>query len=316
MHSITIQNLTKRTADIQKKMALITVSDLKKSQSSFDDFLSDLSWLILDTVSSVDKILHQNGESPASLAIRSRRSYQWALFLSKKENLMIHIDALQRIVLFLPTLPNHCHKKSSKIDFSFYHISPLYKVKTKGNIHKVVIGESFIFSSDQVLMALMKTTLCSSINSERDMIKTYSTTAEYQRVREHLEYLSIPPESFSGGAYHNLIESFYRVNKYYFNGKLKMPHLVWSNRLTRRKFGHYQEDTNTVLISRTLDHRRTPLFVLDYVMYHELLHKMLGSRLKKNRRYIHTREFKKLDTAYPNFEKAQKYLFSFTKYFS
>ena len=313
MHSITIQYLTRRTTDIQKKMTLITVSNLQKSQDTFNDFISDLTWRIINTVNSVDEILHQHGESPASLAIRSRRAYQWVLFLSKKENLLMHLDALQRIVLLLPTLSNSCHKKLSRIDFSFYHISPLYKAQKKEDVLKVVVGESFIFSPDRVLSALMKTTLCPSSYTEKATIRNYSTTFEYQRVREQLEYLSIPPESYSRGAHHNLIESFYRVNNTYFNGQLKPPHLVWSNRLTRRKFGHYQEDTHTVLISRTLDQRHTPIHVVDFVMYHELLHKKLGAKKSKNRRYVHTREFKKHESEYADYDKSKNYLNSLTK---
>ncbi len=312
MHSITIQNLTRRTSEVQKKMTLITLSNLQKSQDTYDDFVSDLTWRILNTVNSVDEILRQHRESPASLAIRSRRAYQWVLFLSKKENLQMHLDALQRIVLFLPALSNSCHKKLSRIDFSFYHISPLYKVQKKEDILKVVVGESFIFSPDRVLLALMKTTLCSSSFSDKANIRIYSTTVEYQKVREQLEYLSIPPESYSGGAHHDLGESFYRVNNTYFNGQLKLPHLVWSNRLTRRKFGHYQEDTNTVLISRTLDQHHTPIHVVDFVMYHELLHKKLGARKNKNRRYVHTPEFKKHESEFEGYDKAKKYLNSLT----
>ena len=312
MHSITIQNLTKRTADIQKQMALLSMSELKRSQDTFDDFVSDLSWQISNTVKSVDEILQQHKESPAGLAIRTRRAYQWVLFLSKRENLLIHLDALQRLVLFLPKISNDCHKKLSGIDFSFYHISALYKAQKKGDKLHVVVGESFVFAPDQVLLALMEATLCSSFKSKKSIIRNYSRTAEYHQVREKLEYLAIPPESYSGGAHHNLSDSFYRVNTTYFDGKLDKPHLVWSNRLTRRKFGHYQEDTNTVLISRTLDQHHTPLFVVDFVMYHELLHMKLGSRISKNRRYIHTREFKKLESDYIAFDKAQKYLNSFT----
>ena len=78
--------------------------------------------------------------------------------------------------------------------------------------------------------------------------------------------------------------------------------------MTRRKFGHYQEDTNTVMVSISLDHPRVPEYVIDYVMYHELLHQQLGARLKNDRRYTHTPEFKKKELDFPRIEKAQQFL--------
>ena len=308
MRSITINNLTKRTADIQKKISLLAISKLQGSQTAYDKLLADLSWQIENTILSVERILQHHVLSPAGLAIRSRRAYQWILFLSKNENLPAHLDALQRIVYFLPSLPRPCYKDLSRIDFSFFHISPLYRVHQQGNFRKVVVGESFIFSPDPVIMAVMKVALCNSSGPEKSLIREYSYKKEYKTIREQLEYLSIPAGSYSSGRHYDLGEVFTRVNEDYFNGTMSLPHLVWSDRNTQRKFGHFQEETDTVLISRTLDQPGVPQYVLDYVMYHELLHKKLGSRKNKNRRYTHTSEFRRLESVYKELNKAQNML--------
>ena len=46
-------------------------------------------------------------------------------------------------------------------------------------------------------------------------------------------------------------------------------------------------------MSRIFDSAQVPLLVLDYLMFHELLHKSLGvSRQSNGRRCVHGREFR------------------------
>lgn len=69
-----------------------------------------------------------------------------------------------------------------------------------------------------------------------------------------------------------LRESFDRINQQYFNDLMERPNLKWG-RKAYRKLGHFEYATNTVVISSVLRER---LDLLDYVMYHELLHKKHG----------------------------------------
>jgi hypothetical protein len=72
--------------------------------------------------------------------------------------------------------------------------------------------------------------------------------------------------------------------------------------------GHYNARTDAVMISRTLDDPRVPPFVLDYVMYHELLHKQLGTRMANGRRQAHFAEFRTAEKQFPLFEPANAFL--------
>lgn len=93
------------------------------------------------------------------------------------------------------------------------------------------------------------------------------------------------------GAFHDLSDSFDRVNTRYFAGSMPRPRLTWSRSFTGRKFGHYEWIGDAVMLSRTLDSASVPAFVVDFVMYHELLHKQHGLRWSNGRRYAHTPEF-------------------------
>ena len=65
-----------------------------------------------------------------------------------------------------------------------------------------------------------------------------------------------------------LEESFSRVNDMLFNGMMDQPNLVVGNGVT--KLGHYDLGTDTVSISSILLQHPE---LMDYVLYHELLHK-------------------------------------------
>ena len=110
------------------------------------------------------------------------------------------------------------------------------------------------------------------------------------------------------GAYFDLAEVFVRVNRRYFGGDLGMPRLIWSYQLTRRKLGHYQFATDTVMISRSLDGADVPAYVVEFVMYHELLHKHMGVKVMNGRRYAHTPEFRAAERRFGEYAVADAWL--------
>ncbi len=99
-----------------------------------------------------------------------------------------------------------------------------------------------------------------------------------------------------------LEESFNRVNEKYFQGFMARPNLAWGSASTR-KLGSYEYTTDTIVISTIF---RNEQELLDYVMYHELLHKKLKFYDKNGRSFHHTREFRELEKKFenPGIEKA------------
>jgi hypothetical protein len=94
-----------------------------------------------------------------------------------------------------------------------------------------------------------------------------------------------------------LKESFDRVNKNFFYEQLEMPNLVWGNN-SKRKLASYNFHNDTVSVSTIF--KKTEIEILDYLMYHELLHKYHQYNHKNGRSFFHTREFKKDENLYPN----------------
>ena len=81
--------------------------------------------------------------------------------------------------------------------------------------------------------------------------------------------------------------SFNRVNEIYFGGAIERPNLVWSEGVNRLGFYDYGRDQ--IALSGIL---RKDQRLLDYVMYHEMLHKKHKFTHNTSRSVHHTRAFR------------------------
>ncbi len=97
--------------------------------------------------------------------------------------------------------------------------------------------------------------------------------------------------------------SFRRVNQQFFEGKLEKPNLEWGSD-SHRKLASYNLHRDTVTFSTLF--REAPLEMIDYLMYHELLHKLQQFTHKNGRSFFHTREFRKEEKKYPDYENMEK----------
>lgn len=94
------------------------------------------------------------------------------------------------------------------------------------------------------------------------------------------------------GREHNLDRLFARLNRRYFNNELTPPTLTWSARKTRRILGHHDYVHETIVISRSLDNDDVPEFLVEFVLYHEMLHMKHRPKLSNGRRVYHTSAFR------------------------
>ncbi|HEX8128714.1 MAG TPA: SprT-like domain-containing protein [Pyrinomonadaceae bacterium] len=114
--------------------------------------------------------------------------------------------------------------------------------------------------------------------------------------------------STSRGSYHNLDRLFSRLNQRYFNGEMEKPALAWSQRRTRRILGHRYRNDETIIISKTLDAPDVPEWLVEYILYHEMLHIKHPARVVKGRRLSHTKAFLAEEERYHHFDEAQEWL--------
>lgn len=110
------------------------------------------------------------------------------------------------------------------------------------------------------------------------------------------------------GEVYNLEELFSRLNDRYFEGRLKRPDLSWSQRQTRRILGHHDHVHGAIVVSRTLDDARVPPFVVEYVLYHEMLHIAHPPRVVSGRTIYHSRLFRGDERRFERFDEAIKWI--------
>ncbi|MBN1874494.1 MAG: hypothetical protein JXA33_09715 [Anaerolineae bacterium] len=249
---------------------------------------------------------------PADLPTRSQHAYQWLAFLSEAENLSLHLNTLTVLTQFSKNPICRQMLSSSEctlpIHIELYVSSSLYRTRARSNHIHITFNEGYVGAPEDTLQALICLALRSQDPTQLSKIKTYAISEEFTEILSALESITAQVSQDTQGRVYNLTEIFERVNVNYFNNTLPRPHLMWNQTVTHRKMGHYQPLTDTVMISITLDDVRVPSYVIDAVMYHELLHKHLGIQVINGRRYAHTSEFRAEELKFRQYEEAQKFL--------
>ena len=110
------------------------------------------------------------------------------------------------------------------------------------------------------------------------------------------------------GEFFDLDEIFIKLNAEYFKKTLPKPILTWSARKTYRILGHHDATHETVVISKSLDDRAVPEYVVEYVVFHEMLHIFHPTTHRNGRRYNHTPEFKRSERKFRYFEEAERWI--------
>ena len=110
------------------------------------------------------------------------------------------------------------------------------------------------------------------------------------------------------GHVYDLDAIFEELNTRFFHGLMARPRMSWSPSKTRRILGHYDPAHNAIIISRIFDHFAVPAYVLEYVVYHEMLHLKHPVRLRGSRRCVHSAEFQAEEKLFPRAMEAEAFL--------
>jgi hypothetical protein len=104
----------------------------------------------------------------------------------------------------------------------------------------------------------------------------------------------------SKGSVYDLDDIFASLNGHYFGGMIPKPALTWSARKTATH--------DHVAISRSLDSVDVPRYVVEYVVFHEMLHIAHPTKHVNGRRYNHTTAFKKDERKFASYEEAERWI--------
>jgi hypothetical protein len=114
----------------------------------------------------------------------------------------------------------------------------------------------------------------------------------------------LPPR----GRHYDLQGIFASLNGRFFQGRLHGVRLGWTPRRSRTILGHYDSAHRTISISRWLDSPQAPPYLVEYLVFHEMLHARYPVRRQGHRRVIHSAEFRAAEKRFPKYEQAVRQL--------
>jgi hypothetical protein len=110
------------------------------------------------------------------------------------------------------------------------------------------------------------------------------------------------------GEHFDLTEMFDDLNAQFFGRELRRPHLGWSTRNWRRQFGSFDPGPNQILLNKRMDRPEVPRYVVEYVLFHEMLHVKHPTRRSGCSLLSHSPEFRAEEKLFPQFDRARKAL--------
>lgn len=113
------------------------------------------------------------------------------------------------------------------------------------------------------------------------------------------------------GEVYDLEEIFEELNIQYFHGLMARPQLGWSPTCSRTTLGHYDPSHHAIVISRLFDSRKALRVIVNFIMFHEMLHLKYPTEHKAARRCVHTKEFKEAEREFEGYQQAKTALQEF-----
>lgn len=109
------------------------------------------------------------------------------------------------------------------------------------------------------------------------------------------------------GRFYELQSLFDRLNRLYFDGRLDAK-VEWSRREPAKAkrsvtLGEYFKETHTIRLSRRLDNPRVPLFFVEHILFHEMLHIVFP----RDPHRMHTEKFRQFERMHLDYERAREW---------
>lgn len=113
------------------------------------------------------------------------------------------------------------------------------------------------------------------------------------------------------GKFHDLLQLFDALNTRFFHQRCGAQ-ITWGRATSLRsrrsiQLGSYDKTQELIRIHPCLDQAFVPHYYVAWVIYHEMLHEVLGEEIVNGRRCVHSAEFRILEESYPDFERCKQW---------
>lgn len=165
----------------------------------------------------------------------------------------------------------------------------------------------FLFASTPVLQALIRFALNRDAQAKaiiRQMAHIYIT-----QIAPPVSNNVLPSPT---GNVFDLKVIYDRVNKDFFDSTVEVS-ITWFaiphySRFRRITFGNFDRSLSLIKINRILDDHFVPLSFVEFIVYHEMLHRVCDIELASSGRFkVHTAEFRRREALHPYFVFAKEW---------
>lgn len=248
--------------------------------------------------------LREEDLQAAHLKAGARALFGWLAYFAREENFVAYLRALARAKAAFDEAQPRQIRFPPPVAIHFRPMKGVYRVRGLADGTLVHLPTAMISFDEELFRALAAMAFLRQ-GDKRPVLEAMAGPA-YQAILGEVE-----PHDGGGqaaGLHHSLEEAFARVNAAYFGGTMQRPALQWSRRFTVRKFGHYDSLRDAVMISASLDRADVAAHVVDFVMYHELLHRKRGTQWNGDRKAVHTPEFLAQERRFARYAEAKAFL--------
>jgi hypothetical protein len=261
--------------------------------------------LIRSASESIEEEIQAQHLGPEQIRKSTRQMRGWLAYFAQRENFDGYGAAVRRAEPVFRAASLWPAGQSVPVLVHFRPLHGMYHIRAYSDAVLVHLPTPMIGFDESLLRSVAQVAF--KKGGDRKLLHDAAAGAPYRRIASALELLGgVVAET--RGLHHDLAASFARVNTAYFHGAVARPHLVWSRSFATRKFGHYDHAHDTVMVNAVLDRKTVPELAIDFIVYHELLHKQLGILWKSNRLAAHTPEFSEQEHKFQQYDEAKAVL--------
>lgn len=172
-----------------------------------------------------------------------------------------------------------CHSRPPQFVVNFFPYANLvHTIRLRGDVADVRLSDILKDAPLEVIEAVAGVLLSRLYRRKapREMTDAYRRYSIARGTRRRLMQTRLRRgrrvESGPGGDAHDLAPMFTKLNREYFGGRLHRPRLGWSSRAWRAQLGCFDPGLDQIVMNIRLDRQTVPAYVVEYVLYHEMLH--------------------------------------------
>lgn len=255
----------------------------------------------------LEATITQQGIAASQLSKQARAARAWFAWLSNPQRQQRYRQAATYLQTRLSELTQDAGLGQHAFSAQFRPVSGLYQLSQRGQAYELRLPTAMLTLPDSSLEQLASHAL--SLCQEKQQLINSMEAPAYQAALAELKALEGEQSSAGRGDVHDLDAALQRVRQQYFAPEQALPSISWSGRRSYRKLGHFDPIADAIVISSALDDAAVPQAALDFVVFHELLHKQHGAQWSDSgRARSHTAAFRRDEERYPDKDNIEKLL--------